>query len=588
MKKDKKKNRKILFQIGLILIPLFGISMIIVANLVIISAFSTSLMNLRMNNESLMRDCVDALNSFEYLPWLLDFLTEHGSEMEIRDYLTEERFEEYSLELSDKLGKGLLMLTQEDVDGLAKEDQNKLAVAVYQSIQVYIDFLNSSGVNTVSMIREIPETDKGIILFDCSMREDGTYRLGDTIDLKEVRNAQENFEAASKGVIWNWFWRRPPKDSLYGFTLPVLSEKQDNGKKTLFYNAITGQDVYDSMVYVDGIRLCALILLSVTAAVILIALFFIVIKPLHLLNEIVTEYEKEKNARKTQEDISKLGSRNEIGVIADSFSSLSMEMMRYTKEVASLAGEKERVSTELNVATNIQKGMLPREFLERKEFSLYATMDPAREVGGDFYDFYMTDGDHLVMTMSDVSGKGIPAALFMAVSKTILKNRTMMGGTPAEILEEVNNRLCEGNSVEMFVTVWLGILTLSTGELIVANGGHEYPGMRLGEEPFQLIHTKHGTALGMMEGLHYRNEQYHLQPGDAVFLYTDGIPEAINRKEQMFTEERLENVLKSTKEKDLPEEIIGSMRKAVDSFVEDAEQFDDITMLCMIYKGPSA
>ncbi len=215
-------------------------------------------------------------------------------------------------------------------------------------------------------------------------------------------------------------------------------------------------------------------------------------------------------------------------------------------------------------------------------FTLYASMEPAKEVGGDFYDCYMIDEDHLAMTIADVSGKGVPAAMFMAVSKTMLKNRTIVGGVPSEILHDVNNWLCEGNDLCMFVTVWLGILTVSTGELVCANAGHENPGIRLGDEPFRLIMTDHGSPLGGMENLVFNDERYVLAPGDALFVYTDGIPEANAADESMFGEERLESVLSGISADATPQIIMQTVRDAVTGFEGDAPQYDDLTMLCLV------
>jgi len=328
-------------------------------------------------------------------------------------------------------------------------------------------------------------------------------------------------------------------------------------------------------------------LLIITGLILLGFLYLIVLRPLSGLKAIVVDYQKNKDSEKAALQLSRIRSRNEIGMFADQFSILIQEMERYTQEVARLAGEKERAATELKVAAGIQKQMLPGEIPDREEFSLYASMNPAKEVGGDFFDFYLIDDDHLALTIADVSGKGIPAALFMAVSKTILKNRTLLGGTPAQILADSNNQLCEGNERNMFVTVWLGILRLSTGQLICANAGHEYPAVRIGQAPFGLIKSRHGVALGAMENVRYRDECFQLAPGDAVFVYTDGVTEANNADQMLFSEERLSGVLEHIKKEDTPEMILETVRSAVDEFTGDTPQFDDLTMMCLVYRpGP--
>ena len=243
--------------------------------------------------------------------------------------------------------------------------------------------------------------------------------------------------------------------------------------------------------------------------------------------------------------------------------------------------------TELRTATQIQESMLPNVFPpypERSEFDLYASMDPAKEVGGDFYDFFLVDDDHLCMVMADVSGKGVPAALFMMASKIILANNAKMGKSPAQILTDTNASICANNREEMFVTVWLGILEISTGRLIAANAGHEYPALRRADGAFELLKDKHGLVIGAMEFARYKEYELQLHPGDRLFVYTDGVPEATNAQTELFGTERMLAALNEDAD-GTPEGLLKTVRRAVDGFVQGAEQFDDLTMLCLEYKG---
>ena len=211
-------------------------------------------------------------------------------------------------------------------------------------------------------------------------------------------------------------------------------------------------------------------------------------------------------------------------------------------------------------------------------------MTPARQVGGDFYNFFFVDSDHLAMVIGDVSGKGIPAALFMMVTNILISDRTMMGGTPGEILTFVNQSICEHNKAEMFVTVWLGILEVSTGKLTASNAGHEYPALLRAGGCFELLKDKHGFVVGGMDGIVYKDYELRLQPGDKLFVYTDGVPEASDADHRLFGTERMISAL-NTDPAASPEQILGSVRAAVDHFVKDAEQFDDLTMLCVELKN---
>ena len=250
----------------------------------------------------------------------------------------------------------------------------------------------------------------------------------------------------------------------------------------------------------------------------------------------------------------------------------------------------ERLMTELNLASEIQNNVLPNIFPvypERKEFSLHASMTPAKEVGGDFYDFFMIDHDHIGLVMADVSGKGIPAALFMMVSRTLIKNRAQMGGTPSEILADVNTQLCEGNEAALFVTVWFAILEISTGKGVAVNAGHEHPALRRHDGQFELEVYKHSPAVAIMEGIRFPQHEFQLEPGDSLFVYTDGVAEATNSAGELFGPDRLTEAL-NTDPDARPKEVLNNVLDGINRFVAGAEQFDDITMLCLKYFGPAA
>ena len=284
----------------------------------------------------------------------------------------------------------------------------------------------------------------------------------------------------------------------------------------------------------------------------------------------------------------KIYDNDEIGDLAKSFNAMAVSLKDYINNLASITAEKERISTELNVATQIQADMLPRifpAFPERKEFDIYASMNPAKEVGGDFYDFFFIDDKHLALVMADVSGKGVPAALFMVISKTLIKTRALMGGTPSEILYDVNNQLCEGNDAGLFVTVWLGILDIETGKITAANAGHEYPALkRVDNTSFELLKDKHTPAVATIEEIRFKNYEIELNPGDVLFIYTDGVAEATNSSEELYgTDRMIKDLNKYTDSK--IDELLINMKKEVDKFTGDAPQFDDITMLGLRYFG---
>ena len=242
--------------------------------------------------------------------------------------------------------------------------------------------------------------------------------------------------------------------------------------------------------------------------------------------------------------------------------------------------------TELNMATEIQASMLPSifpAFPNREEFNLYASMDPAKEVGGDFYDFFIIDDDHLGVVIADVSGKGVPAALFMMISKTVVQNFAMLGIGAAEVLKKANDALCAQNKMGMFVTTWIGILELSTGKMTCASAGHEYPAI-YHDGKFELYKDKHGFVFGGMEGARYSDYELQLEKGDKIFAYTDGVPEATRANTELFGTDRMLDALNSKPEA-TPKEILRTVRASVDEFVGAAPQFDDLRMVCVEYRG---
>ena len=244
--------------------------------------------------------------------------------------------------------------------------------------------------------------------------------------------------------------------------------------------------------------------------------------------------------------------------------------------------EKAASDRDMRTASAIQTHILPNTFPafpERDEFDIYASMDTAKEVGGDFYDYFLVDDDHLALVMADVSGKGVPSALFMMIARTLIKNEMLNGCSPEKALFNVNNRLLDGKT-EMFVTVWLALLEISTGKGWAVNAGHEHPAIRHANGEYELVKYKHFPAVSLMENYNYRQHEFKLEKGDSFFVYTDGVTEAVNAEKDFFGEERMLKALNENPDAS-PKELLDNVSKAIDSFVQGAEQFDDITMMCM-------
>ena len=339
-------------------------------------------------------------------------------------------------------------------------------------------------------------------------------------------------------------------------------------------------------------RFVRIVLLVLTLLVILIIVaqnFYmrrVLLKPLTKITEEAARFAaQEKTTGKKLTDT--VRNRDEIGKLAGSIDQMEEQITRYIEELTRATAEKERISTELSLATRIQADMLPNvfpAFPERGEFDIHASMIPAKEVGGDFYDFFLIDHDHLALVIADVSGKGVPAALFMMASKIMIQNIALSGASPKEILETTNDRICQSNREEMFVTVWFGILDLRTGLLTAANAGHEYPAVTRSDGKFELVKDRHGFVIGGMEGIRYIEYELKLKPGQELFLYTDGVPEATDASGELYGTERMIKALNSSIRLE-PREVLEMVKADVDRFVGDAPQFDDLTMLCVKYKS---
>ena len=325
------------------------------------------------------------------------------------------------------------------------------------------------------------------------------------------------------------------------------------------------------------------------SAICLVLILLAILKPVQMIQKSIRKYEQNKDSEEVRRDLAQVQSNNEIGQLKNDIIVMTEEIDEHLHRIESITAERERVGAELAVASRIQSRSLPGvfpPFPERSEFDIYATMTPAKEVGGDFYNFFMIDDDHLAVMIADVSGKGIPASLFMMITMVLLKTETKEGISPAQVLQQVNEQICSNNPEEMFVSVWMGILEISTGRLTAVNAGHEYPVIKQGDGPFELLKDVHSFVVGGFGDMTYDDYEVQLTPGSRLFVYTDGLPEAMASDRSMFGLARMVQTLNEEPEGS-PKEIVVRMQDAVNRFVKDEEQFDDLTMLCLSYDGPA-
>ena len=377
----------------------------------------------------------------------------------------------------------------------------------------------------------------------------------------------------------------------YGWLCTSMEPVWDDAGKPV---ALVGVDVSMDDIMQDRanyLRSIILIMGIAVAALIAVIHFGIARVLINMLSDAARSFVQDRSSeQKDDSAISRLNIRtgDEVETLCDSVKQMEQDINSYIENLSKVTAEKERIGAELNIAAQIQADMLPRifpAFPERSEFDLYATMDPAKEVGGDFYDYFLIDDDHIGLVMADVSGKGVPAALFMVIAKTLIKNRALTGESPAEILKYVNEQLCEGNDAELFVTVWLAIIEISTGKGMAANAGHEHPAIRRADGSYELVLYRHSPAVATMEGLRFREHPFELHPGDSLFVYTDGVPEATNAQNELFGTDRMLAALNRHPDAS-PKEQLLALRPEIDAFVGSAPQFDDITMMSFRYLGP--
>jgi len=377
---------------------------------------------------------------------------------------------------------------------------------------------------------------------------------------------------------------------MYTGMIPIYDS---TGKSVAMLAAdVSIDEIYETRLhYVIVVSIAALILMVISLFLMNAWLKRRVVDPLQRLKDTAGSFVESTRHAASPDDLviadPDIHTQDEMEALSNSITEMFADMKHYMADLVNVTMEKERIGAELNVATQIQADMLPNifpAFPERDDINIYASMTPAKEVGGDFYDFFFVDHDHLAIVMADVSGKGVPAALFMVIAKTLIKSVFQNGGEAGEALADVNDRLCEGNEAGLFVTVWMAVIDLKTGEGVSLNAGHEHPALCKAGGDYELVVYRHSVAVAAMEGMVFQERRFKLDMGDKLFVYTDGVPEATNAENELFGTDRMIEALNKNKDKSLKEQVDG-MKESIDEFVKDAPQFDDITMLCFEYKG---
>ena len=596
----KMRRRSVKRQIS---IPL-GILFVIIAifNLVFISLYTLVFFydDRFANASKLANYTVKEINTYSQRGFLVDYWENHYSDMElIYDTASMDALEE-ELEVMVPGLTGVNEITEEQFDSLSEDGKKLYATLCYSRLSAVFDnlkqsfdpyFLSSFIVRgdqifylvtgTKGEEKRISQGGEVYELGTCVPYIKGAYVVLDETLETQAPVGKLEYSSGAGADIQAFHVFEPVYDTEGNMIMIVCVSKETMD--------ILSRAHEISKVFVRVNLLIFVVMIVITRLIV----SKYVVKPLEKEQDIIFNYKNSKDSQATSNELSTIKSRNEIQWMAESFSDMVVELDRYMDEIRTVTAEKERIGAELQVAKQIQADMIPNDFPlfpDRYEFEIYASMTPAKEVGGDFYDMFIIDDDHLALVIADVSGKGVPAALFMVVSRTLIKNHAMGGNlSPAKIFEVVNDQLCEGNEAGLFVTVWMGILTISTGDMICSNAGHEYPAIRRNGGRFELYIQDHGVPLGMIEGMTHENYELKLDPGDSIYVYTDGVAEAMTLNDELFGTDRMLDALNLSDVQDGQvdvEKIDSDVRGAISEFVGEAPQNDDITMLEFLYHGP--
>lgn len=500
-------------------------------------------------------------------------------------YVGQEQIEEYVQIINDyRDGK----VTEDDLTAYRESEE-------YQTIKKQVENLRESmGANDVFLfvldedeLLNYQGTRDGwtplYYIFDSYTQPELSYVLGNSssfnpdyiTELSEIAKTGERSDSyfISKGD--------------YGYNTAAIEPIKDEDGNVIAMAAVEIPMVTLQSALRQYVLYAILVTIALIVVFIVVYSFYIfrtVVRPINIISKEARDFVE--NGNRVSEAVSKIKTHDEIQELAEDFKKMQGDIQQLIRHISRVTAEKERIGAELGVAAHIQSSMLPcifPAFPGRKEIDIYATMNPAKEVGGDFYDFFMVDDSHLAIVMADVSGKGVPAALFMVIAKTLLKDHTVPGTDLGAVFMEVNELLCQSNSEGMFVTVFEGVLDLKTGEFRYANAGHEIPFICKKGEGFSPYKIRAGFVLAGMEGMRYKSGSITLEPGDRIFQYTDGVTEATDAQKQLFGMERLEASLNVHKDLSVME-LLPAVKADIDAFVGEAEQFDDITMLCLEYK----
>lgn len=594
MEEKKRKRSTIYVQVQKALLTGFLVIQILMTVVVIGIVIQSGVANAMRNATSQAISAAMAIEKYASRESLIRYWYEHADDMRLEyDYEVVNEMEKTFLMRNNDLGM-IYWVTDDEFNALSEEDQKLFAEICYSRLCESFDDIKSCF-GSLYLSCFIIVDDRMFFLINGTTYDElhvsqggDIYDLGAELDY--VPGRRKGLDALTRGE--------------YGEKINVdyaLKSKEAMASEPVFSSS--GDFIaYTSTSESFGSLMWNMLRPAIWLIVVLFFLFAVihtwimrllkgkVVTPITSEEEAILSYMREKDSEITVRKLEQIRPNNEVETLSESFSSMIKELDLYIDSIREITAEKERMSAELDVARQIQADMLPKvapNYSDCPEFELGASMLPAKAVGGDFYDFFKTDEDHIVLVIGDVSDKGIPAALFMASAKNAIKNNAMYGEPLSSVICRANEILTEGNEESMFVSIWIAIIDLNTGHVISCNAGHEDPVIRRKGGRYEADVYPHDMVLGVMQGLTFEEREWNLHSGDSVYVYTDGVPDAQSVDDKFFGMEGLIESLNRDPDASA-EKVISNINSDLEAFQAGRDRFDDTTMICFKYIGKSA
>ncbi|WP_026492475.1 PP2C family protein-serine/threonine phosphatase [Butyrivibrio sp. XPD2002] len=586
MKKTSGRNKYILVQYGNLFVMAFAVMAVVVAVLALRGFRQQARISESETAYSQAQQTEEYIETFKAYPFLLEYWHEHKDELSESDDVMLEFMKNPAAMFEEFKVSSIYDFTMEDVENMDDGQKRKIALLSYWIAVDHFTFINDTEKDTLDgpMLTTANEDREYCVLINTS---ENPIPTGDNLIFKQAQkiyNPEKEIEDVDDSIFYiednegGYFtgvlYPVKYEDKLIGLIIIELREAYLKETSFNYTNTLLIIIVFLSFC------MCGFLLEKTNRAV---------IKPITQIQQGLREYTNNLNSLTVISKMRSIKSNNEIGRLADDIAALAERVAKYEEEKSAHIAEQTKIKAELNVANNIQRKMLPDSFPDRdseKRFDIYGILAPVKEIGGDIYDFFFVDDDHLVLIAADITGNGIPSALFMMEARTLIKLKAEEGKTPSQILTEANDWIIGQNEDNMIISLWMMKIELSTGRALEANAGYENPAYAQGGGKFEFIKNKHSVVLGAVDGATFKETEWKLEPGDKLFVFSDGVIDATNHHRQFFGAEKLLETLNEVNDLD-QKEILEHVKGGIDKFIGKVPLFDDLTMMGITYWGSS-